>query len=144
MKNAAFVLREPDRLPALEGQAIRGVGRRDGHPGSLADLPPPRLTRRAPRIDGVPRIGLQDHVELRTANAAARLVDASSYRAERGDRVVRRTRFHKFSGHRRMYADIARRIARQGAGDTRRSVEVSTQLVLALEAELVRARGVRV
>ena len=82
---------------------------------------------------GSPRVGLRDHVELRSDNATATLVDSSRYRVERGDRLVRRMRFHKFAGHRRMYRSIADAIASGRPGDSVRSVKVSTELVLDLE-----------
>jgi predicted dehydrogenase len=85
---------------------------------------------------GSPRVGVQDHVELRTADATVRIVNSTRYFAQRASGAVRRRRIAKAAAYRRMYRSIARDIARGGAGDSSRSVEVSTGAVLRLEAEL--------
>ena len=84
---------------------------------------------------GSPRIGVQDHVELRTADGTARIVNTSSYRAERPGGDVRRARINKTRAYDRMYRAIAEDVARGGQGDALETVRVSAGAVLELEAK---------
>lgn len=82
---------------------------------------------------GGDRIGLQDYVEVRTNERSARIVNGSSYVAEDSMRIVREERFNKFDSYKRMYRAIGRRINAGEAGDSERSVSISSRLVLDLE-----------
>lgn len=82
---------------------------------------------------GSPRIGLQDHVELRSAQATVRISNSTRYIAERGDRVVRRDRARRLDGHAAMYKAICDAVLRGEDGDTARSVRVTAGAVLRAE-----------
>jgi len=90
---------------------------------------------------GSSRIGVQDHVELRCADATAIITNASTYRAERGARIVRSARCPKLAPYRVMYQAIAKAIATGSAGDSLLSVESSAGAVLNLEEDLVQRTG---
>jgi len=90
---------------------------------------------------GSPRIGVQDHVELRTDAGTARIVNTSHYRAERPNGDVRRERMNKTRAYGIMYRAIAEDVARGGRGDTVEAVRVSAGAVLALEAEFSAAQA---
>lgn len=85
---------------------------------------------------GSPRLGVEDHVELRTERATAVIVNNSRYRAQRASGGVRRRRISKTTAYRRMYREITRDIAQGGAGNSTRSVAVSAGAMLLLEAKL--------
>ena len=83
--------------------------------------------------EGSPRVGVQEHVELRANGVTVRMTDGMSYHAEDARRILRRATIHKYSGFRRMYRAIGQAIATGQYGDSPRSVIASTQLILALE-----------
>jgi predicted dehydrogenase len=85
---------------------------------------------------GSARIGVQDYIELRANGTTVRMVNGGEYVAEGRDRVLRRRRINKLHSYERMYREIGRKIAEGRPGDSRRSLEVSTGLVLALEERL--------
>ena len=82
---------------------------------------------------GSARVGVREHIELRAGDATVTMEDCSSYQAETGDRVLRRKRVNKLDAYRDMYHSIGERIAKGERGDSLRSVQSSTELVLALE-----------
>lgn len=81
---------------------------------------------------GSPRIGVREIIELRSGNASIRIIDSSSYTAEIGHKIVRRTRVNPMDGHARMYQHISRVIVNGGSGDEMASLD-STLLTLTLE-----------
>ena len=85
---------------------------------------------------GSDRIGLQDHVELRANGVTAKLVNATRYESENGQRVLRRKRINKLEAYRLMYRSITQRIIDGSPGDSLRSIKHSTSLVLDLEQRL--------
>ena len=85
---------------------------------------------------GANRVGLQDHVELRTALGTATITNASGYRAERGKRVVRTSSGNRMDPYRQMYGTIARAVADGSPGDSLASIESSSRTILRLEREL--------
>lgn len=84
---------------------------------------------------GSDRLGTREHVEIRTADRTA-TIDDDRYTAESTSGVIRRARRSTVEPHERMYREISRRAAQGFPGDSRRSVEVSTRLVLELEEAL--------
>jgi len=85
---------------------------------------------------GSERIGLQDHVELRAGDRTVRIIDNTRYRSEDDSRVIRKLRVSKMTAYRKMYRDIAKRVAAGEGGDSLASVRTSTRLVLDLDAKL--------
>jgi hypothetical protein len=88
---------------------------------------------------GSDRIGVQDHVELRANDATVKLVNATRYESENGQKVLRRKRVNKIEAYRLMYQSIGKSIADGSPGDSLRSVECSTTLGLDLEQRLSEA-----
>jgi predicted dehydrogenase len=86
---------------------------------------------------GSERIGLQDHVELRAGDRTVRIIDNTRYRSEDNSRVIRTLHVTKAHAYKRMYREIARRVAAGEGGDSLASVRNSTRLVLDLDARLV-------
>jgi predicted dehydrogenase len=82
---------------------------------------------------GSERIGVQDHIELRSAKRTVRMVNGSFYEAESETRVLRRVRTNKMGSYRRMYREIARAIGAGKPGDSAMSIERSSRLMLDLE-----------
>jgi predicted dehydrogenase len=82
---------------------------------------------------GSDRLGTREHTEVRVADRTAVIEDGRSYRAEDGERLIRREKFHKLAAHAAMYRSIGERIVGGEPGDSRRSVEASARLVLRLE-----------
>jgi predicted dehydrogenase len=85
---------------------------------------------------GSERIGLQDHVELRAGDRTVRIIDNTRYRSEDNSRVIRTLRVAKGHAYKRMYREIAKRVAAGEGGDSLASVRISTRLVLDLDAKL--------
>lgn len=88
--------------------------------------------------EGSERIGVRDHVELRAGDRTVTIDDGSRYYAESSERKLRQVRVSRLDAYRRMYRSICRRIAAAETGDSLRSVEVSTRLMLTLDQELRR------
>jgi len=82
---------------------------------------------------GSPRLGVDDHVELRANGVTVRVHRSGSYVAEDGYRILRRARLKRLASHRRMYQTISQRILNGQPGDSPESVEQSGALMLALE-----------
>lgn len=82
---------------------------------------------------GSPRIGVQDHVELRSTSATVRISNSTLYVAERRDRVVRRERAGRLEAHATMYSAIGDAIIRGDCGDTALSIRVTAETVLQAE-----------
>ena len=82
---------------------------------------------------GSKRIGVQDHIELRTNNVTVRVDNASRYFAEDGRRVLRKCRINKLSVYKRMYGEICRRILNGEEGEQRDRVRKSCEIMLRLE-----------
>jgi predicted dehydrogenase len=85
---------------------------------------------------GSDRIGVQDHVQLRSDGVTVTMTNGAEYVAERSDRIIRRKRLNKMRSYHAMYQTIGDRIVRAQPGDSLRSVEISTALMLALEARV--------
>jgi len=83
---------------------------------------------------GSARIGVRDHIELRAGGVTVTIDDGARYVAENGTRILRRARVNKMTSYESMYRTIAGRIARDEAGDSSRSIQMSAQLVLDVEA----------
>ncbi len=85
---------------------------------------------------GSDRLGVREHTELRVRDRTAVIEDMSAYRSEDRRGIMRREKFNRLAAHHAMYADFARRIVADEAGDSRLSVERTARTVLALEAML--------
>jgi predicted dehydrogenase len=82
---------------------------------------------------GSARIGMQNYVELRHHDRTVRIVNDSQYRAEGPRKILRRRHLDRLHGHRRMYREIAARVARKDPGDDVRWNARSCEVVLNLE-----------
>ncbi len=90
---------------------------------------------------GSPRIGVQDHVEVRVDGGTARIVNDSAYTAERGLLLVRKKTINKMANYRAAYQAMAKTIVSGGAGDSLASVKISAETVLELEELCAKARA---
>jgi predicted dehydrogenase len=91
---------------------------------------------------GSPRIGLQDHMELRAGKVTLRIDNFSRYEAENAHRILRRTRIRMGGEARRMFREISRRIIAGEPGDSLKSIRQTTELMLTLD-ELAVSSDVR-
>ena len=89
---------------------------------------------------GSSRIGVRDYIELRCGGVTVRIENGSKYTSENGARVIRRASVNKMDSYTRMYRQIAARIAEGRTGDSLRSIETSSSLVLRVEEEVLAAR----
>lgn len=83
---------------------------------------------------GSPRIGVQEHIEMHTGGRSAKITQ-DAYVSESDDRILRKSKVHKFDNFHRMYNSIISRIESGEPGDSLRAIEVSTNLMLSLEAQ---------
>jgi len=81
---------------------------------------------------GSPRIGLHEHIEMRAGQRSA-TITRDAYMSEKKDRIFRKDSVHKYENYQRMYADIISRIENGQQGESVRTLNVSTGLVLSLE-----------
>lgn len=81
---------------------------------------------------GSPRIGVQEHIEMHAGGRSAKITQ-DAYISESEDRILRKSKVHKFDNFQRMYGSIISRIESGEPGDSIRQIEVSTNLVLNLE-----------
>ncbi len=84
---------------------------------------------------GSPRLGVRDHVEVRTDDATATLVDNAEYRSENAHTVIRRDEIDGMASYADMYRTISSELAAGEPGDPVRSLR-STKLMLDLERQL--------
>ncbi len=82
---------------------------------------------------GSPRIGMQQHVELRAHGGTVTVENGARYVAENRHGIVRRKRINKPRRYKFMYTTIYRKIVAGEQGDSIRSVERSCRLMLDLE-----------
>ncbi len=85
---------------------------------------------------GSERIGVQDHIEMRANGVTVRVDRACRYVAEGPTRILRKKTTKRLAEHRVMYQTICRNILRGSPGDSLRSFEVSSGLLLELEEAL--------
>lgn len=88
------------------------------------------------RHEGSPRLGVRDHISLWSGDATATIEDNCRYRSEKGFGRSRSASCARLRAHEAMYVEFARRIEQDEAGDSLRSIDVSTRAMLTL-AELV-------
>lgn len=81
---------------------------------------------------GSTRVGVREHVEIRTRNRMIRITDEARYEAEDNSRILRRQRLHPLDAHRRMYRRISSQICAGGPGDPLASL-LSADAVLQLQ-----------
>ncbi len=81
-------------------------------------------------------IGVRDYVELRTKNKTAKIIDDSIYIAEDKSGIVRKKKINKMKNYKTMYKTIAKKITTGQKGDSLKSLEVSSGLILELEEKL--------
>ena len=86
---------------------------------------------------GSERLGVRDHIELRSRDVTVRMTDGGTYHAENSQRVLRKARVNKTDSYRDMYAAIASAIASGAPGDSLKSVEIGAQAVLDAEAAAI-------
>jgi hypothetical protein len=82
---------------------------------------------------GSERLGVQNHVELRTATTTAKIVNDGLYVSESVDRVLRKTSVNRMDSYARMYRTIAERISKNQRGDTLKTIVASSRVILELE-----------
>ncbi len=87
---------------------------------------------------GSSRIGVEEHVEMRSGGITIRVENNSRYVAEDSRRILRRARVNKHSSYCAMYATISDRINRGLEGDSLESIRHSCGLTISLEEELQR------
>jgi predicted dehydrogenase len=90
--------------------------------------------------NGSERLGVRDHVEVRSGDVTVKMVDQAYYEAESSKRVIRRRSINPTKAYKRMYEGAVGRIRRGEAGDSTASLE-STKLMLRLEDELGNCQG---
>ncbi len=78
-------------------------------------------------------IGVRDYVELRTEDKTAKIIDDSVYIAEGKSGLIRKVKINKMENYREMYQTIAQKIIKGQKGDSIKSVEVSSGLILGFE-----------
>lgn len=83
--------------------------------------------------EGSPRIGVQDHVEIRANGATIRIRNARRYSVERSGRVRRRRTQAKMASYETMYQQIVRRVSLGQGGEEERSLLASSEAMLKLE-----------
>lgn len=84
---------------------------------------------------GSPRIGVQDHVELRTNGRTVTVARGAWYTAESSSKIIRKQRGNKMSAYKMMYQTISRKIIAGEPGDTLHSMRQTHELMLALEEQ---------
>jgi len=82
---------------------------------------------------GSPRIGVQDHIQLRARDVTVRVDNGWRYVSENSQRVIRRAKGDKPGVYARMYGTISRRILAGEPGDSIESIQRSCELMLDLE-----------
>jgi hypothetical protein len=82
---------------------------------------------------GSERLGVRDHIELRSRDVTVRMTDGGLYRSEDSRRILRKARVNKTDSYRDMYRMIARAIAAGAPGDSLASIEIGAQAVLDAE-----------
>lgn len=95
------------------------------------------------RHSGSPRLGVRDLITLWKDDSTVTIEDNSRYRSEQGFSRLRTASCQRLQAHEDMYTEFARRIADDLAGDSRRSIEVSTRAMTTLAALVDQARGDR-
>jgi predicted dehydrogenase len=84
---------------------------------------------------GSPRIGVQDHIEMRANDVTVRVDRAARYMAEGRRRILRKKRIRRLTENHLMYKQICRKILEGQGGETLESFETSSRLILDLEEE---------
>ena len=85
---------------------------------------------------GSARIGMQEYIELRSANATARILNGYQYQSENNSRLIRRLKINKYESYRKMYQLISENIANKKAprlSDAWPQVQMSSSLILNLD-----------
>ena len=82
---------------------------------------------------GSPRIGMQEHVELRANGVTVKVDNSGRYVSENVHRIIRRERINKLSILPRMQRVTFRKILSGEPGDSTESIQRSTELMLDLE-----------
>lgn len=85
---------------------------------------------------GSSRVGLRNHVELRTEDRQVVIGDDSTYRSETSSRVLRRATINRMVPYQRMYESIAKAAVSSQPGDSPEHIRISASLVLNLEGQL--------
>ena len=81
-------------------------------------------------------IGVQDYVELRTKDKTIKIIDDSIYEAQDKKGIIRKAKINKMKNYQAMYRTITKKIINQEKGDSIKSTEISTRLILELEEKL--------
>lgn len=81
---------------------------------------------------GSDRIGVREHIEVRSRQRTAVIEDCQSYVSEGDGRILRRRRVPRLAMYTRMYREVCRRVVAGEAGDSLKSVRVTTDAVLGL------------
>jgi predicted dehydrogenase len=85
---------------------------------------------------GSNRIGLEEHIELRSNNRTIRIDNSSKYISENQEKVIRREKINKLSVYPKMYKTITKKIANNESGDDWSSLYPSSFLMLKYQDEI--------
>jgi predicted dehydrogenase len=79
---------------------------------------------------GSNRIGLEEHIELRSNARTIRIDNSSEYIAESREKVIRTAKINKLSVYPKMYKEITKKIANNEPGDDWQHLSPSSDLML--------------
>jgi hypothetical protein len=82
---------------------------------------------------GSSRLGVQDFVQLRAGDVTVEIENDSRYKAENSRAILRRARGNRMDSYRRMYTEIATRVANGESADPFGALSVSARAVLQIE-----------
>lgn len=89
---------------------------------------------------GSARIGMQEYIELRSAQNTAKITNGKVYQSENSTRVIRRSSVHKYESYRKMYQTISNHIVDKNAfscNDSWEKVNSVSSLILSLDEAVV-------
>jgi predicted dehydrogenase len=84
---------------------------------------------------GSKRLGVRDHVEIRSGNTTITITDDSNYHSENNAEVIRKEKINKISTYRNMYKKISSQIVKGEKGDSLKSLK-SSKITIALDSEI--------
>lgn len=87
---------------------------------------------------GSARLGVRDHVEMRTDGRTAILESGSKYSVESSEKIIKRKSGNRIDAYRTMYRVICRKILKEEPGDSTDSILTTNALILDLEREYQR------
>lgn len=85
---------------------------------------------------GSPALGVQDYVELRAKQSTIKIIDDATYIAQDKFGIIRNKKINKMKNYACMYSQISKKIYNREKGDSIKSIEASSGLILSLEEKL--------